>query len=168
MAINFELTEDEIRGAVQSIVEEEMPDAVRSAVLTHANTLIKDAVAARIGPVIDEMLSSEQFVTGRWDDHKTPLDQLVKGAVRSYLDERVFLYSSADDRPSVRLQRTASNSSEPTRLEAFLRFSIERFCDEHLTAKLEPTVKSFLEQRGGIEQVAREQMAELLRLKFKI
>jgi hypothetical protein len=166
--MNVNLSEDEIRDAVRAVVDEEMPDAVRVAVLSHAGTLIKDAVAARIGPVIDEMLSNEQFVTGRYDDVKTPLDRLVKGAVSKYLDERVFLYSKTDDRPSVRFSASAGNSGQPTRLEAFLRFTVERFCDEHLATKLEPTVKAFIEQRGGIESVAREQMAALLKEKFKL
>lgn len=166
MSISVELTEEQIHEAVRGIVDEEMPDAVRAAVMAHADAVIRERVAARIGPVVDEMLANEQFVTGRRDDQKTPLDRLIKQAVSSYLDERVFLYSRDDVRPSVRLSHTSSNG--PTRLEAFLRFSIERFCDEYLIEKLAPTVASFIEQRGGIEQVAREQMAALLKEKFKL
>jgi hypothetical protein len=98
--LSVRLTEDQIRRAVQNIVEEEMPDAVRSAIRSHADTVIKEAVRARIGPVVDAMLASEQFVTGRWDDHKTPLDTLVKRAVSNYLDERVSVFQN--QRSSIR------------------------------------------------------------------
>lgn len=168
-AINFELEEDAVLNAVRSVVDEEMPEAVRDAVREHAATMIKERVDERIGCVLDEMLAAEQFVTGHWDQN-APLDQMIKNAVRSYLDERVYLYSYTNDRPSVRFTRNSyqGDNSAPTRLEAFLRFSIERFCDEHLAAKLESTVKEFLDQRGGVEQVAREQMARLLKEKFKL
>lgn len=166
--MKIELTNEQILDAVRAIVDEEIPEAVRDAVLTHSKTVIKERVTARIGPVLDEMLASEQFVIGRWDDQKTPLDQLIKNAVRSYLDERVYLYSASDDRPSVRFSRTSSNNSEPTRLQAYLLFTVERFCDEHLATKMESTVASFLTERGGIDQVAREQMAKLLYEKFKL
>lgn len=169
MAINFELEEDAVLNAVRTVVDEEMPEAVRDAVRERADAIIKERVDARIGAVVDEMLANERFVTGHWDQTAT-LDQVVKRAVSSYLDERVYLYSHTSDRPSVRFTRNSyqGDNSSPTRLEAFLRFSIERFCDEHLAAKLESTAKVFIEQRDGIEQVAREQMAQLLKEKFKL
>jgi hypothetical protein len=112
------------------------------------------------------MLANGQFVTGRWDDQKTPLDELIRRAVRSYLDQRVYEYSRTSDKPSERFHGTSS--SGPTRLEAFLGFTVERFCDEHLTAKLQATAESFITGRGGIEKIAREQMAKLLKDKFKL
>lgn len=168
--MQIELTDEQIRNAFCSIVEEELPDAVRVAVRTHADHIIKEAVRERIKPVVDGMLASEQFVSGRWDDQKTPLDIMIKRAVSAYLDERVYLYSKTDDRPSVRFTRSSSQhgSDGPTRLEAFLRFTIEQFCDAHLANKLEATAKAFLDERGGIEVVAREQMAQLLKEKFKL
>lgn len=167
--MKVELTDDQIADAVRSIVDEEMPEAVRDAVRKHADTVIKERVGERIGAVADEMLASEQFVIGRSYGGQQPLDHHVRGAIKTYLDERVYLYSETSDLPSVRLARASYNqNSGTTRLEGFLRFSIERFCDEHLAAKLESTVKEFLEQRGGIEQVAREQMAALLKEKFKL
>jgi len=165
--MDINVSEESIKDAVRAVVEEEMPEAVRHAVLSHAKTVIKEAVDRRVGPVVEDLLANEQFVVGRYE-HNAPLDSLVRGAIKTYLDERVYLYSDKDDRPSVRFNRTTHNNSSPTRLEAFLRFSIERFCDEHLAAKLEPIVAEFINQRGGIEQVAREQMAALLKEKFKL
>lgn len=167
-AINFELEEDAVLNAVRTVVDEEMPEAVRDAVREYAGAMIKERVDNRIGAVLDEMLANEQFVHGR-SQTSQPLDGLVRGAIKSYLDERVYLYSETSDLPSVRLAKASFNqNSGMTRLEGFLRFSIERFCDEYLVAKLGSTVKEFLEQRGGIEQVAREQMAQLLKEKFKL
>jgi hypothetical protein len=165
--MKVELTEEQIRDAVRSVVDEEMPEAVRDAVQVHANTIIKEAVDERIGRVVDEMLLNEQFVVGRTHGHAS-LDGLVKSAVRSYLDERVYLYSDTNSLPSVRFARSSSQHSEPTRLEAFLRYTVEKFCDEHLAEKLSGTVADFLQKRGGIEAIARLEMAKLLKEKFKL
>lgn len=122
----------------------------------------------RIAPVIDKMLAEEKFVySGSFSDDRT-IDDVVRGSVKCYLDERVFLYSKTSDAPSERLRQTSGGSGSPTRLEAFLRFSIERYCDDHLREKLTPVITEFLKERGGVESVAREQMAALLREKFKL
>jgi hypothetical protein len=165
--MKVELTDEQIREAVRSVVDEEMPEAVRDAVQAHANTVIKERVDERIGIVVDDMLRNEQFVVARWNG-KGNLDEMLKGAVRSYLDERVYLYSKTSDLPSVRFARSSSYSSEPTRLEAFMRYTVEKFCDEHLAEKMAGTVDEFLQKRGGIEAVARQEMATLLREKFKL
>lgn len=165
--IKIEVTEDQIRDAVRVVVDEEMPEAVRDEVRKHGDSLIRERVDERIGAVVDEMLRNEKFVVSRWDG-KATLEESIKGAVRSYLDERVYLYSKTSDLPSVRFARSSSYSSEPTRLEAFVRYTVEKFCDEHLAEKMSATVASFLQQRGGIEAVARQEMAALLRQKFKL
>lgn len=164
--MKVELTDEQLSSAVRTIVDEEMPEAVREIVRRRADSIIKERVDARIGAVVDEMLANEQFVSPRPFANVT-LDLLVKRAVSAYLDEPVYLYSKTDDRPSVRFTRCSSGSG-PARLEAFLHFVIEKFCDEHLAAKLEATAKQYLEARGGIEKVAREQMAQLLKEKFKL
>ena len=165
--MRVELTDEQLSSAVRAIVDEEMPEAVRDAVQVHANTLIKERVDARIGVVVDEMLRNEQFVVSRRQGN-AKLDETIKGAVRAYLDERVYLYSKTSDLPSVRFARSSSYSSEPTRLEAFMRYTVEKFCDEHLAEKMAATVNDFLQRRGGIEAVARQEMAILLREKFKL
>ena len=166
--MKVELTDEQLSSAVRTIVDEEMPEAVREIVRKRANDIIKERVDARLGAVVDEMLASEKFVSARAGGDSVTVDTMMSRAVRTYFDERVYLYSDKDDRPSVRFSRTSSDNSMPTRLEAFLRFSIERFCDEHLATRLKPIVSTFLEQKGGIEQVAREQMAQLLKEKFKL
>jgi hypothetical protein len=166
--MNIALTDEQVLDAVRAVVDEEMPEAVRDAVLTHANTVIKEAVYERIRPVVERVLTTDQFVYGRIDAARS-LDDMVRGAIKSYLDERVYLYSETSDVPSVRLAKASYDQrSGITRLEGFLRFSIERFCDEYLNQKLEATAKAFLDERGGIEQVAKEQMAALLKEKFKL
>lgn len=166
--VNIELTDDQIRDAVRTVVDEELPEAVRDQVRAYANAVIKDRVNDRIGAVVDELLANEQFVYGRASGGRS-LDDLVRGVVKTYLDERVYLYTATDDRPSVRFAKASYDQhTGPTRLEEFTRFVVERFFDEHLAAKMESTVRAFVEQRGGIEQVAREQMAQLLKEKFKL
>jgi hypothetical protein len=166
--MRVELTDEQLSSAVRTIVDEEMPEAVREIVRKRANDIIKERVDVRLGAVIDEMMASEQFVYGRAQGGRS-LDDLVRGVVKTYLDERVYLYSKTDDRPSVRFAKASYDQhTGPTRLEEFVRFTVERFCDEHLASKMEPTVKTFVEQRGGIEQVAREQMAALLKERFKL
>lgn len=165
--ISIEVTDDQIRDAARAIVEEEMPEAIRDEVRRLAGDVIKQRVNERIGAVVDDMLANEQFVTSRWERER-PLDEAVKGAVRSYLDERVYVYSATEDLPSKRFAQSCSQSGGPTRLGAYLQYSIERYCDEHLKDKLTPVVLDFLTERGGIEKVAREEMARLLREKFKI
>ena len=167
-AMKIEISQGAINEAVRAIVDEDLPGAVRGAIETEAQLLIDSKVRERIGPVIDAALASGQFVTGRYTDSTTPLDVLVKSVVVRYLDERVYLYAKTSDKPSIRLARSTPNSSEPTRLEAFLRFTVERFCDEYLIQKLESTVSKFLDKRGGMEAVARQQMAQLLKEKFKL
>ena len=166
--MNIALTDEQILDAVRAVVESEMPEAVRDAVLTHAATVIKEAVAERIKPVVEKTLTTDQFVYGRCDGARS-LDDMVKGAIKNYLDERVYLYSEKSDVPSVRLAKASYDQrSGITRLEGFLRFTIEQFCDEYLIQKLEATAKAFLDERGGIEAVCREQMAALLKEKFKL
>lgn len=166
--MKIELTDEQLYSAVRTVVDEEMPEAVRDEVRKRADTIIKERVSDRIGAVIDEMMASEQFVYGRAQGGRS-LDDLVRGVVKTYLDERVYLYTATDDRPSVRFAKASYDQhSGPTRLEEFVRFVVERFFDEHLANKMESTVRSFVEQRGGIEEVAREQMAKLLKEKFKL
>lgn len=166
--VNIELTDDQIRDAVRTIIDEELPEAVRDEVRQRADTIIKERVSDRIGVVIDELMANEQFVYGRAQGGRS-LDDLIRGVVKTYLDERVYLYTATDDRPSVRFAKASYDQhTGPTRLEEFVRFVVERFFDEHLAAKMESTVRAFVEQRGGIEQVAREQMAALLKEKFKL
>lgn len=166
--MKIELTDEQLNSAVRTIVDEEMPEAVREIVRRRADSIIKERVDARLGTVVDDMMASEQFVYGRAQGGRS-LDDLVRGVVKTYLDERVYLYSTNDDRPSVRFAKASYDQhTGPTRLEEFVRFTVERFCDEHLANKMEATVRAFVEQRGGIEQVAREQMAQLLKEKFKL
>lgn len=166
--MKVELTDEQIYSAVRTVVDEEMPEAVRDEVRERADAVIKERVDARIGAVIDEMMASEQFVYG-WAEGGRSLDDLVRGVVKTYLDERVYLYTATDDRPSVRFAKASYDQhAGPTRLEEFVRFVVERFFDEHLAIKMESTVRSFVEQRGGIEEVAHQQMAKLLKEKFKL
>jgi hypothetical protein len=166
--MKVELTDEQLDYAVQRIVDEEMPEAVREIVRKRADVIIKERIDVRLGAVVDDLLANEQFVYGRAQGGRS-LDDLIRGVVKTYLDERVYLYSATDDRPSVRFAKASYDQhAGPTRLEEFVRFTVERFCDDHLANKMESTVKTFVEQRGGIEQVAREQMAQLLKEKFKL
>lgn len=165
--IKIVVTDEQIYDAVRAVVEEEMPDAVRGAVRAQADTVIRQMVRERLAPLVEEVLTSDEVVTTHSGGFKFTLNDLVKRTVRSYLDERVYLYSKDKDLPSERFVGTSS-SHGPSRLQAFLGYVVERFCDEHLADKLAPVVAEFIEQKGGIEQVAREQMAALLKKRFSL
>lgn len=166
-----EYTPEEVMEQLREVIREEMTESVRVLMHERVRDLVDAAIKEQLGPLVIGALNSETFTlrygSGLYGGTTgQAIDGIVKRQVIEYLDERVYHYTSRSETASERVHRSTSQNSGPTRLECFLRFAIERFVDQHAVDKMTPIAAEFIKERGGIEAVAKQQMAELLRAKF--
>jgi hypothetical protein len=171
MKQTIEFTDSEILYELREVIKELFENKIESLIDDKANKIIEEEVENKLHPIIEKSLNNEKFIEHHgWRNDYTgekTIDEIVKQVVSNYLNDRVYLYSRTSDTPSERYAKTSSsNTDNPTRLEMFLIYCIERYIDKNIADKMENITKSFIEQRGDILKVAKEQMQELLRKKF--
>lgn len=167
----IEYDDEDLHVALFDVIQETMADEIRKMVRLRAQAAIDKAIEAEIDPLVMAALTGEKFGTRGYRGylHQQDLTGIVKNAVVSYLDARVYNYNPKSDRASEMVHDSSdSHSSGPTRLECFLRHCIEQHINQHIADKMGAVAKEFIRERGDLEKVAREQMAALLKDRFNL
>lgn len=172
MKQTIEYTDEEILYELQNVIREFFGEKIESIIESKATEIIDDQLNKRLIPIIDKFLNGGKFENhygwnNDWSEKKK-VDDIVEKKVTKYLDERVYCYSNSSDKPSERYHASSGTDGYPSRLEAFLEYSIAKYIDKNISEKMEGIVREFVQERGDIKKVAKEQMQQLLREKFKL
>jgi hypothetical protein len=162
--------DEDLSVALKEVIEEQAAAEIRAIVRERASELVAQVLDREIDPLVMSVLTGEKFSVRGYKDylHSQDMAGLVKAAVVNYLDARVYHYDPSSDLPSKMVRDASDSHCGPTRLEVFLRYCIDKHIDAHIKDKMGAVTKEFIEKRGDIEKAAREQMASLLKEKFRL
>jgi len=162
--IAVEVHSDDISYHLREVITDLVGEEIKVLTNTLARDMVQQEIDKILEPLVISVLTKEEFSFNRGYDYYhsgTAVKGMTRLMVKDYLDQPCYSYSQSSNKPSGRLKKSSSRS-DPSRLEQFLRFAIERYFDEHIEAKMADLTKNYLQGKEAIEEIAKQKMTDLL------
>ena len=164
--IDITIESEEIGYYLKEVIRELCQEEIIRMVKEAATEMVRAEIDKIIEPLVMNTLTNEKFDCTACYSRRDGIDNRIKDAVVKFLDQPCYAYSKTATKPSERFQ--TSTGSKTSRLELFMQYAIEKYMEEHLTAKMAQLAKDYLQNKEEIEQIAREQTVEIIMSQLKL
>jgi hypothetical protein len=164
--IDITIESEEIGYYLKEVIRELCQGEIIQMVKETAKEKVGAEIDKIIEPLVMNTLTNEKFDCTACYSRRDGIDNRIKEAVVKFLDQPCYAYSKTETKPSERFR--ASVGCKTSRLELFMQYAIEKYMDEHLTARMAQTVKDYLQNKDEIERIAKEQTVEIIRSQLKL